>query len=177
MVEIDEWHPPTQAQHPDGPEAFPAAGVNSLAALWTRAVARSIDTIVVLVPAMVVFMVVAVVTGRTDSDDAADSTLLQAWVTGAIFVVSFLYETISVTLWGQTLGKLLCGIRVARLVNGRCPLWWEAGVRVALPGVVAAVPHPAALAASVAIYVVAIFDPIRRTLADRAAGTVVVRAR
>jgi uncharacterized RDD family membrane protein YckC len=176
-VEIDEWHPPTQAQHPDGPDAFPAAGVNSLAAIWTRAVARSIDTAVVMIPALLVFMVVAVVTGRTGSDDAAESTMLQAWVTGSVFVVSFLYETIGVTLWGQTLGKLICGIRVARLVNGRCPLWWEAGLRVALPGVVSAIPHPAALAASVAIYAVAVFDPIRRTLADRAAGTVVVRAR
>lgn len=176
-MEIDEWHPPTQARLPEGPDSFPAAGVNSLAAIWTRALARSIDTLLVMVPAMVVLMVVALVTGRTDAEDAAENTLLQAWVTGSVFLFSFLYETITVTLWGQTLGKFLFGIRVARLVNGRCPLWWEAGLRVALPGVVAAVPHPAALAASVAIYVVAVFDPMRRTLADRAAGTVVVRAR
>src|SRR5690606_31735966 len=102
---------------------------------------------------------------------------LTAWVTGTVFVVQFVYETVCVTLWGQTLGKLVCGVRVARLVNGRCPLWWEAGLRVALPGVVGAIPHPAALAASIAIYAVAVVDPLRRTLADRAAGTVVVRAR
>jgi uncharacterized RDD family membrane protein YckC len=176
-VEIDEWHPPTQAQHPEGPDAFPAAGVNSLAAIWTRAIARSIDTVIVMIPALVVLSVVAVASGPGGSDEVEASPALQASVTGTIFLVSFLYETIGVTVWGQTLGKLLCGIRVARLLNGRCPLWWEAGLRVALPGVVAAVPHPAALAASLAIYAVALFDPMRRTLADRAAGTVVVRAR
>jgi uncharacterized RDD family membrane protein YckC len=176
-MEIDEWHPPTQAHHPDGPEAFPARGVNSLATLWTRAVARSFDAVLVLLPALVVFSIVALATGTTGPQEAEDSSLLAASFTGSIFVVSFLYETISIYLWGQTAGKALCGIRVARLVNGRCPLWWEAGLRVALPGVVAAVPHPAALAAAAAIYLVAIFDPMRRTLADRAAGTVVVRAR
>jgi uncharacterized RDD family membrane protein YckC len=176
-VEIDEWHPPTQAHHPEGPDSFPATGVNSLAAIWTRAIARAIDTVVVMVPALVVFAIVAVVAGPDGPDETSASPVLQASVTGTIFLTSFLYETISITVWGQTVGKLLCGIRVARLVNGRCPLWWEAGLRVALPGVVGAVPHPAALAASLAIYAVALFDPMRRTLADRAAGTVVVRAR
>ncbi len=62
-MEIDEWHPPTQAHHPEGPDSFPATGVNSLAAIWTRAIARAIDTVVVMVPALVVFAVVALVDG------------------------------------------------------------------------------------------------------------------
>jgi uncharacterized RDD family membrane protein YckC len=62
-------------------------------------------------------------------------------------------------------------------VNGRCPLWWESALRIGLPAVVAAVPLPLALAVAVGLFTTAGFDPMRRNITDRAAGTVVVRAR
>ena len=68
-------------------------------------------------------------------------------------------------------------MRVVRLVNGRCPLWWEAAIRIALPGAVAVIPDPLAKAVALALYGVAVADPMRRNVPDRAAGTVVVRSR
>lgn len=177
VAEHEEWHPPVAERYPTEAQSFPATGVNSLAPIWVRAVARLIDSLIVAVPTFLVFAVAALVSVGTDAEAAAQDRGLQIWVTGAAFVSAVIYETVGVTLWGQTLGKLIVGIRVARQANGRNPQWWEAAIRVALPGVVTAVPHPAASAAVLVLYGLAVFDPMRRSGPDRAAGTVVVRAR
>lgn len=179
MIDGDEWHPPSSAVMPVGPQSFPDAGVNSLAPIGLRAAARAIDWALISIPSFVVFTIAALTTVGLDADAeamAADVTLA-LWFTASAFLFGFVYETVCLTLWGQTLGKLVLGLRVARQANGRCPLWWEAGIRVALPGVVSAVPHPAAPVGALVLYVAASFDPMRRTVPDRAAGTVVVRSR
>lgn len=178
----DEWHPPAVEAFPTRPESFPAAGVNSLAPIASRALARLIDAVLVSLPTLaVVFAYVALVAGldadTEEIEEVAGDAALLGWTIGVAFASAVLYETLCIARWGQTLGKLIFRIRVARQANGRCPQWWEAAIRVALPGVVAAIPHPAARAASLVLYGVAIFDPLRRSLPDRAAGTVVVRAR
>jgi uncharacterized RDD family membrane protein YckC len=177
-LDLDDWGSPTpEREGVVSADAFPAAGVNALASISSRAAARIIDTIVVLVPTSVVVLIVALATVGVDADAMQDSDGVVAWTTGTTFVLQFLYETVAITLWGQTLGKLVLGVRVARLANGRCPLWWESGIRVALPSLVWAIPHPVAQLAALGLYLVAMFDPLRRTVPDRAAGTVVVRAR
>jgi uncharacterized RDD family membrane protein YckC len=98
-------------------------------------------------------------------------------VLAPLLVLGVIYETICVSLWGQTVGKLIMGIRVARQVNGRCPLWWESALRIGFPAVIAAIPLPFAGAVVMGLYLTAGFDPMRRNVPDRAAGTVVVRAR
>ncbi|HXH55920.1 RDD family protein [Iamia sp.] len=178
-VERDEWHPPTQATMPDGPESFPDTGVNSLASIGARWLARFIDTMVLGVPFTIGLTIVAVIVagGAPDPETTMTSDSAMAWTWGAAIGLALAYETLTVFLWGQTLGKLVLGVRVVRLANGRCPLWWEAALRVTLPGAVAVIPHPLAKAAAIGLFGVAIFDPMRRSVSDRAAGTVVVRAR
>lgn len=163
---------------PQGPDSFPAQGVNSLASVGQRTLARVIDLVVLSVPYLAVLGIVIAVLAAADTSPE-DIGETRAWVlyVGPGIVVAMVYETLCVTRWGQTLGKLVVGIRVARQVNGRCPLWWESAQRVALPGAVVIIPHPVALAGAMALYVVAGFDPMRRNVPDRAAGTVVVRAR
>ncbi|HYI61183.1 MAG TPA: RDD family protein [Acidimicrobiales bacterium] len=177
---MDTPAPSAAERFPNGPQSFPAAGANSLATISRRWLARGVDAVLIGVPVLLATSVVLVLQAAGDPSaepaDAAGPTA-QAVTWGALVAVAVLYETVTVTLWGQTLGKLLLGIRVARQVNGRCPLWWEAAVRIALPGVVATVPHPLAKAAAMALYAAAMFDPLRRGVADRAAGTVVVRTR
>jgi uncharacterized RDD family membrane protein YckC len=177
---VDTPAPSAAEPFPSRPGSFPAAGVNALATISRRWLARGVDAVLVGLPVLVVASVVLVVQASgdpsADPSEAADTTA-QALIWGAMVAVAVLYETLAVTLWGQTLGKFLLGVRVARQVNGRCPLWWEAALRIALPGVVATVPHPLAKAAAMALYVAAMFDPLRRGLPDRAAGTVVVRTR
>lgn len=180
MVEIDEWHPPSDNPMPVGPQSFPRTGVNSLASLGARGVARTLDALVLGIPYSVVAGLVLLAVNGTDPG-AAESMeqTAQAYVALVVplLVLAVVYETVAITLWGQTLGKLVVGIRVARQVNGRCPLWWESALRIGLPAVVAAVPLPLALAVAIGLFTTAGFDPMRRNITDRAAGTVVVRSR
>lgn len=170
---------PNGTTMPLEPGAFPRSGVNSLATTGSRALARVLDLLVLGVPVLIVLSVVVGILSGGDQSYLSDLSGTQTW---ELFMapgvsLAIIYETICTTLWGQTVGKLALGIRVARLANGRCPLWWESALRIALPGAIAIIPHPAALAAAISLYVVAGFDPIRRSVPDRAAGTVVVRAR
>ncbi len=167
------------ATMPDGPDSFPASGVNSLATIGSRSLARLIDLVILGIPVTIGYTIAAVVAsgGSPDPDTTLASDSASAWVWGSAIALACVYETLCVTLWGQTPGKLVVGLRVVRLVNGRCPLWWEAAIRIGLPGAVAVVPFPLAKAVAVALYVVAVADPMRRNVPDRAAGTVVVRSR
>jgi uncharacterized RDD family membrane protein YckC len=180
-VQTEEWHPPVAEPFPSGPESFPATGVNSLATITSRWVARVVDSLLVAVPVGLATTVVIVAQAGGDptaeTATAESTATAQAVMWGAIVALAVVYETVAVARWGQTVGKALMGIRVARQVNGRCPVWWEAALRIGLPGVVAAIPHPLARVAAMAMFVVAMFDPLRRGLPDRAAGTVVVRSR
>lgn len=163
---------------PEGPEAFPARGVNSLAPFASRGVARFVDVVVLSVPLFMAFSLAAWIAsgGSPDPETTLASNSAYVWMWGSAIGLAVVYETICLAFWGQTLGKLAVGVRVVRQVNGRCPLWWEAALRIALPGAVAVIPSPLAKMAAVALITIMI-DPMRRTLPDRAAGTVVVRAR
>lgn len=180
-MQTEEWHPPVAEPYPSGPASFPATGVNSLATITSRWVARVIDSVLISVPVGLATTVVVVAQAGGDptaeTASAEGTTTAQAVMWGVIVVLAVAYETVTVARWGQTLGKAVMGIRVARQVNGRCPVWWEAALRIGLPGAVAVIPHPLARAAAMAMFVVAMFDPLRRGLPDRAAGTVVVRSR
>lgn len=163
-------------------DRFPARGVNSLAPMAPRALARLIDVLLLLVPYLAITLVAMLaVTGFDTEATAEDLGLTQPQqyllVIGPAVVLALIYETVCVTLWGQTAGKAIAGLRVARLGNGRCPLWWEAALRVALPALVALVPHGLALFVAVCLYLAAGFDPMGRSIPDKVAGTVVVRAR
>ncbi|HEX7135284.1 MAG TPA: RDD family protein [Iamia sp.] len=181
MVEIEEWHPPSEHSMPSGPQSFPRTGVNSLATVGQRALARGLDSILLLTVWSPIFVVVLVIRSGGDAaaaEEMGSTPLDYVLVFGPLVALAVLYETVCITLWGQTLGKLAIGVRVARLVNGRCPLWWESALRIGLPGVVATVPlWGVAPAVALALFTTAGFDPMHRNLVDRAAGTVVVRAR
>lgn len=179
MVEIDEWHPPSGASQPTGPQSFPRTGINSLAPLGARALARTLDALVLGLPYLMVAAAVVVVAGLAEPTPEQVGNTARTYVIlmAPAVVLAVVYETICITLWGQTLGKLVVGIRVARQANGRCPLWWEAALRIAVPGVVVVIPHGLASIVAVSLFSVAAFDGLRRNVPDRAAGTVVVRAR
>lgn len=178
-MDQSDSRPARQTTMPDGPDSFPARGVNSLASPGSRGMARLLDLTVLSVPLFVAYSIAALVAsgGSPDPETTLASESAYVWMWGSAIGLAVVYETICVTLWGQTLGKLVLGLRVVRQVNGRCPLWWEAAIRIALPGAVAVIPSPLAKAAAVALYIVAVSDPIRRSVPDRAAGTVVVRSR
>ena len=164
---------------PVGPDSFPRRGVNSLASLEGRAVARLLDALLLGIPYFVVAAVVAAVLAGSEPATEPVEMTGRLWlaVFGPLVGLFVVYETVCVWLWGQTVGKLALGVRVARQVNGRCPLWWEAFLRVGIVGLVLLIPFMPVVFVASGLYMVAGFDEMRRNVPDRAAGTVVVRAR
>ena len=167
----DDWYPPERPAMPEGPEHFPATGVNSLASYGVRGVARAIDSLLIGLP------VLAVGIGTLAATDADPNQGFPEWVAAVWFVLTVVYEVLFVRWRGQTLGKLAVGIKVSRLDNGRPPLWWQAGIRIALPAIAAGLPFGIASVAYVAVYSSSAWSPVRRGIHDKAAGTVVVVAR
>lgn len=170
---MGEWHPPAGETMPTGPDSFPATGPNALARIAPRAAARLIDAVVVYVPTLLLVALVLAVSGVRPDEDFRPPT----WTTLVLFAAGFVYETGLVAWRGQTVGKLALGLRVARLDDGRTPLWWQAGIRMALPGVIGSVPNAFAGIAVAGIYLSAMWNPMARGLHDKAAGTVVVTTR
>ncbi|MBI2711125.1 MAG: RDD family protein [Actinobacteria bacterium] len=159
---------------PTGPDSFPASGANSLASIARRAVARAVDwALLGLALAGVAFVLsLDPLNGEPVSPGARAVALALSWA-----LMNVVYEGVLTTWRGRTLGKAAVGIRVARLVDGRSPLWWQSGMRVGVPVVVEVVPGLLGAFAVGVIYWAAAWDPMRRGLHDRAAGTVVVNVR
>jgi uncharacterized RDD family membrane protein YckC len=91
-----------------------------------------------------------------------------------LFLFGALYTIVPTALWGQTLGKIAVGTRVVAESDGSLPGWRRAAIRWALPGVVGRLPY-VGLCISLAVMASLVWDPRRRGLHDRAAGTIVVR--
>ncbi len=100
---------------------------------------------------------------------------LPIWAYLGVRLLSIVYETIAVAATGSTLGKLICGLRVEDAF-GKRPALHRAALRIALPDGLSLVPVIGVADRRVG-YLTAIGDPQGRHVYDRAAGTVVVRAR
>jgi uncharacterized RDD family membrane protein YckC len=159
---------PDETPRPRGPDDFPSAGPNSLASIGQRAAARLLDTVLIGVPAVLVLLPFVTVEGNK-------VTSIPGWAILPFVAMMVVYEVALETWLGQTLGKMLLGVRVARLVNGTGPDVSQVTLRALLPASVLAIPF-----ISVAypfIYLTAGFSPMRRGVHDHAGGTVVVRTR
>ena len=120
-----------------------------------------------LLTSMVV--VVPLLFGLVDADGLeAGVIILGLFLFGAVYTVG------PTALWGQTLGKIAVGTRVVAESDGSLPGWRRAAVRWALPGVLGRLPY-VGIWVSLAIMASLVWDPRRRGLHDRAAGTIVVR--
>jgi uncharacterized RDD family membrane protein YckC len=168
---VDDGQTDTQPAIPTGPESFPATGPNALARPWTRAVARIADTLIVSTPFVFTVVVVLAITGQLESQE------FPLWVRPLWAVMAVAYEVPLLAWRGQTVGKLAVGIKVARLDNGRPPLWNQAAMRIGLPAVLMSIPHPLGVVAASALYFSFSWDAMGRGVHDKAAGTVVVASR
>ncbi len=144
---------------------------NALAKPWMRAVARIADTMIVSAPFVVIVIAVLAITGHLNDDE------FPLWVRPLWAVLAVAYEAPLVAWRGQTVGKLALGIKVARLDNGRPPLWWQSTMRIGLPAVLMSIPNPLGIVAASALYFSSSWDVMGRGGHDKAAGTVVVASR
>jgi uncharacterized RDD family membrane protein YckC len=99
---------------------------------------------------------------------------LPAPIVLGLFLFGAIYTIVPTAIWGQTLGKIAVGTRVVAEEDGSLPGWRRAAVRWALPGIIGRLPY-VGLWVSLAVMASLIWDPRRRGLHDRLAGTIVIR--
>jgi uncharacterized RDD family membrane protein YckC len=139
-----------------------------LAPIGRRIGGLILDQILVALP--VVLVVVAL--GFTPDDTVTSRSLLIFNI--ALTSTAFVYETLMIALLGRTVGKIALGTRVVRLVDGHRPGWSEAVMRALVPLSLGAIPRVGVFL-GVLVYSLALWNPLRQGLHDKAAGTLVVR--
>ncbi len=144
-----------------------AEPIQALASIGQRVGGALVDG---LLTSMVI--VVPLLMGLIDIDTL--ETGLPASVLLGLFLFRAVYTIVPTAVWGQTLGKIAVGTRVVTEADGSLPGWRRATVRWAVPGVVGSLPY-VGLWVSLAVMASLVFDPRRRGLHDRVAGTIVVR--
>ena len=91
------------------------------------------------------------------------------------FVFLAVYEVVPTALWGRTPGKAIVGTRVVRIGDDRPPGWKRAVLRWVLPALAFQI-HVVGWIVAILLRAVLVLDPLRRSVPDRLAGTIVVRA-
>jgi uncharacterized RDD family membrane protein YckC len=174
---------PVHETVPAGPrlprlEDFPEAGPNALATFQQRGFARVVDELLITLPLIAVASVV--VQASSDGSVPPEDLKIPLLLSAGVFAVLIVYEIIGVALWGQTLGKLMFGIRVARYTDGNRPTWAQSALRCLLwaaPGAAGLALLSLSAVGALPIFLTAWRDPLRRALHDEAGGTIVVRTR
>lgn len=172
--------PPPPGAGPDGglpPPPLPivAPTAPTLATLWQRLGARLLDGLIVGTPLIVVlFSTLQDVDPQFGLSASQEDRITRAvLITSAIGAV---YEIVLVALRGQTLGKMIVGIRVVRMDTGGSVGWGRSTLRWFVPAATARLPGVLSTL-QLLIYLWMVWDPNRQGLHDKAAGTVVVRLR
>ena len=161
---------PEEAPRPQEAADFPATGVNSLASFTQRGTARGIDALIPLVPVVAILMTIAL---RDPTSDEA----LPRWPVFVGIFIAVVYETTFIAWRGQTLGKMLLGVRVAQLVNGAKPDPSQSALRALVPASALSLPGVFGIGLYLVVLLMAVPNELRRGIHDQAGGTVVVRSR
>ncbi|MBV7412562.1 RDD family protein [Dermabacteraceae bacterium TAE3-ERU27] len=164
----DGYQPPTQApyyqqqpqpQQPTAPAVAEAVKVVEyvdipgrepvkLASVTQRFLARVIDLgIFLAVDALIIFMLTGVLS-LGSGDDASDfiftflglMVIFNLYLMPLMFLFGYLYESIMVTLWGATVGKLLFGVKVVNSVNAELPGPGAGFMRFLIPALCPLIP-------------------------------------
>ena len=175
---------PTKPKRLPRLEDFPPNGPNALASFSSRGWARMIDALVTDIPVLIGQGLLAAPTLTEDLQPTAATEeltrTLTPWLVAGWAVLAALYETIAIAWRGQTLGKWLLGIRVARYTDGKKPAWAQSVLRCLLPVAGGALTFTFAgipALGAFAIFASAYINPLRRGWHDDAGGTIVVRTR
>lgn len=152
----------------------------ALAPWWRRVVALCVDAIAIAVIANVLLLA-AGFHPYWQGRHLATSDLLARYVTGLIAAVCYFPPIVRYTD-GQTLGKLLLGIRVirvdARPMSLARGLWREVVVKIAIIDLLAVIPTVGGVVGGIAFALDGswpLWDPESRALHDMLAATLVIR--
>jgi uncharacterized RDD family membrane protein YckC len=133
-----------------------------LAGLGQRLLGRIIDHVALTAP-ILIWMYLLLEPGASASDEAMTIYLL-------VLAFSFANDVALTTLTGRSLGKMICGTRVARLADPRPITMGTAAIRWVVMVLLNVVPF-GGLADALYIF----SGEMKQTLHDKAAGTIVVR--
>jgi uncharacterized RDD family membrane protein YckC len=153
---------------PVGPDGLPLWGEGALASIGKRAAGRIIDNVLFGVP----FLFLAIAQGWITVGDKVDLTHLPQWAPVLPVVAEAVYECCCYVRWGRTIGKWVAGTKV-ELGDGSLPGWHQAALRALVPMVASVVPFLPGLLTLI-VFLLALTNPLRQGLHDRAAGTIVV---
>ncbi|CAB4323049.1 MAG: hypothetical protein F2520_03935 [Actinobacteria bacterium] len=171
MQPNDGVAPLNQERRPPTAKDFPASGPFSLAAAGARFASRAVDLSVIGLP---VLTYLAFITTVVDGTVRCEVPL---WLGPATFAFGALYEALFVSTLGRTPGKWLFGLRVVRLIDGGRPDPDRALLRGMVPWSFVALPLGAfAVPATLGTFGW-VSGELHLSIADRAAGTVVISTR
>ncbi len=145
----------------------PPPSTDRLASVGQRALAQVIDSVIIGIPLF--FVSTAIGGDLTDTDNGSLVLVTALWLG-----VSLLYNTSLIAIYGATIGKRVMKLSVVNREDGSPVNWSYSAVRALIPTVAGLIPV-IGLAANLAVYVRAVFHPMRQGLHDAAAGTIVVR--
>jgi uncharacterized RDD family membrane protein YckC len=140
-----------------------------IAERWRRFVGFAVDWMVLVLIALVIVSVLGIDLGDRDALRLPTLARLVQGLVGAAYYIGF------TVLGGQTPGKMLIGTRVVMERTTLIPGLGPSTLRWVVPGVFVFLPGVSVISA--VIYGWLLFDTLRRGLHDKAAKTVVVRAR
>lgn len=159
---------------------FPVVGPNALASIAQRAWARIFDELLTGLPYIVALYILYPDAMKGEASGTTPETSLPLWLVIGLTLISIFYEVGLIAWRGQTLGKMLLGIRVAQYLDGRNPSIGQSALRCLLPAAIAVVLEAVIPGSSIlvaAFFLSALLNPLRRGWHDLAGGTVVVRKR
>ncbi|MFV1962776.1 MAG: RDD family protein [Acidimicrobiia bacterium] len=142
---------------------------DDIAEPWRRIVGFVVDWMILVMVALVIISALGIDLGDRDALRLPTSARLVQGLVGAAYYIGFTVSR------GQTPGKMLIGTRVVMERTSRIPGLGPSALRWAVPGVFVFLPGVSIISA--VIYGWLLFDTLRRGLHDKAAKTVVVRAR
>ena len=162
-----------------GPQSSTSAVGRPVASVGKRIGGRLLDTIIlsIAVGLLLVGWLARRISDVASGDKIPTGTLILAQAVG--LAIGFLYEVPMVAKTGQTLGKKLAGTRVVRLSDGQVPGWntavlrWIPALVGLLPG---AIGSAAGLVVGVGSLILLFTDPLRQTVYDKVAKTIVIDA-
>lgn len=180
----DPGTPPPGSYHPQAMTGWAITGTGQqleLAGPGARLGARILDILIVGVAVLVLIILGALALFGVDSGDSATdeaetaAVVIVLGVVALAAVIGLLYEVVLIAVRGQTLGKMMTGIKVVRADNGLVPGWGKSIGRWIIPTVVAFIPAVGWLL-SLLVYLSLLWDSARQGWHDKAAGTLVVKA-
>lgn len=165
------------AQANSGLVSIPGLGTVKVATIGQRALARILDAVILgvaygILSALGVGAVaqsVDPVTGEVSGGGIAAA--LGAYV--LVLFLGILYEVVMIALKGQTLGKMIMGVKVVKQVNGEIAGWGPSFIRYIIPALASAITCGLG---GILVYVSPLFDKTGRMQGwhDNAANDLVI---